>query len=168
MKVDLYSASVGVFGRGLNGLTATLARGAAFATANGLSEAELLAARLHPTMYPLHRQAQIACDVAGQAPARIAGLPVPATLESESATLAELQAQIAAIKAFHKTLAPAQFEGRDAVMIDFPVGGEPARYQAAQYLVGFATQTFFFHMVMAYAILRNLGVDLGKKDYFGS
>jgi hypothetical protein len=168
MRVNLYTASVGVFGRGLNGLSATLRRGTDYAAANGIGEKDLLGASLHPTMYPLYRQAQTVCDLAGQGAARIAGLPVPEALTGEPDT-SELQAQIAATRAFLASLTPAQIEGRDDTTVTFPIGADPpVTYPAAQYLLGFVTQNFFFHFVSAYAILRHIGVDLGKRDYFGS
>ena len=36
------------------------------------------------------------------------------------------------------------------------------------YLGHVAIPNFFFHMTMAYAILRHNGVELGKMDYIGS
>lgn len=168
MKVNLYSVSVGVFSRGLNGLSTSLTRGAEFAAHHGMIEAELLQARLHPTMYPLGQQVQTACDLARQATARLAGLDVPPHFEP-ARDLGGLQAQIAETQAFLKGVAPAQLEGRDEAMVSFPIGAEaPVSYPAAQYLLGFVIQNFFFHYVTAYGILRNLGVDLGKKDYFGA
>ena len=168
MKVDLYTASVGLFGRGLNGLSATLRRGAEHAQAAGLAEADLLHARLHPTMYPLYRQVQTVCDLAGQSTARIAGLPIPADCTGDDG-FAELEAHIEATRARLKALTPDQFAGRDDIAVSFPIGAGPVvTYPAAQYLLGFVTQNFFFHMVTAYGILRHRGVDLGKRDYFGS
>ena len=35
------------------------------------------------------------------------------------------------------------------------------------YLTSFALPNFYFHVSMAYAILRQRGVPLGKKDYLG-
>lgn len=35
------------------------------------------------------------------------------------------------------------------------------------FLQNFALPNFFFHMVTAYSILRNAGVDVGKMDYLG-
>ena len=40
--------------------------------------------------------------------------------------------------------------------------------QGGDYLVHVALPNFFFHVTMAYAILRHNGVPLGKTDYIGS
>ena len=39
---------------------------------------------------------------------------------------------------------------------------------ASDYLTEMATPNIYFHVCMAYAILRHNGVDLGKRDYLGS
>jgi hypothetical protein len=36
---------------------------------------------------------------------------------------------------------------------------------ASDYVKDYALANFFFHVVTAYAILRNTGVHLGKKDF---
>lgn len=36
-----------------------------------------------------------------------------------------------------------------------------------RYLRDFTLPNFYFHLVTTYAILRNNGVDLGKRDYMG-
>ena len=166
VKVDLFTSSVGVFDRGLSGVAVVLGKGAKHAAASRVSEPDLLHARLRADMFPLFRQVQIVCDFGRQAPARLAGLAVPPALDGEP-SLAELQQQIASTAEFLKGLVPSQFAGRDELQVTFPVGTDSMTLPAAQYLLGFAIPNFFFHHVMAYAILRSLGVDLGKPDYFG-
>lgn len=40
-------------------------------------------------------------------------------------------------------------------------------FTAEQFLLSFSQPNFFFHATMAYAILRHLGLDIGKIDYLG-
>ncbi|MGD2131268.1 MAG: DUF1993 domain-containing protein [Maricaulaceae bacterium] len=167
MKVDLFEASVGVFARGLHGFRTVLDKGAAFAESHGIEEADLLAAKLYPNMLPLRRQAQIVCDFAWKTPARAAGLEFPGELEGES-SLADIRTRIEEAQAFLGSLTPAQFEGRDEEPVTFPLGPENRTMPAGQYVLGFATPNFYFHYMAAYAILRHLGVGLGKLDYFGA
>jgi hypothetical protein len=166
MKADLYACCVTVFDRGLVGLAAVVRKGVAHAEERGSNQAEVLDARLHPDMYPLYRQAQVVCDFARQAPSRVLDLEVPAALEG-TMDHAELQAQITIARQFLASLDRAQFEGRDEQPITFPISGNAMTQPAARYLLGFATPNFYFHLVTAYAILRNRGVPLGKPDYFG-
>lgn len=164
MKANLYTY-VGVYSRGLDTLAHILAKGAEFAAAKGVSEAAMLDWRLADDMFPLRRQAQVVVDFSRQWPARAAGLDVPAALEGEPG-LAELQAAIAAAKAYLTALKPAQFEGRDEVPLTINIGQMEPTFEVAQWIPGFATPNFYFHLSMAYAILRSKGVALGKRDFF--
>jgi hypothetical protein len=166
MKADLYACSVTVFDRGLVGLAAVLRKGLAHAAEQGVSEAEVLSARLYPDMYPLYRQAQIVCDFARQAPSRVLDLEVPTALDGMM-DHAQLQAQIATAREFLARLDRAQFADRDEQPMTFPVGSSSLTQSAARYVLGFATPNFYFHLVTAYSILRNRGVPLGKPDFFG-
>jgi hypothetical protein len=166
MKAELYTCSTSVFDRGLAGLGSVLRKGVAHAVEHGLSEAELLDARLAPDMFPLVRQAQIVCDFARQTPSRVLGLEVPEALEG-AMNHAELQAHITGARAFLATLTREQFDGHDERSITFPISGTPTTWPAARFVLGFATPNFYFHLVTAYGILRSRGVPLGKADYFG-
>lgn len=56
------------------------------------------------------------------------------------------------------------FANADNVKVTFP--WMPGKYFEMQnYVEGFVTQNFHFHVSIAYAILRNKGVNLGKQDY---
>jgi len=35
------------------------------------------------------------------------------------------------------------------------------------YLLGFVLPNFYFHMTTSYAILRQSGVEIGKRDFLG-
>lgn len=164
MKADLFSY-VGVFSRGLDTLANLLTKGAEFAKANGASEAELLDWRIAPDMFNLRTQAQIVIQFAGQWPARAAGLEVPAAPEGEM-SLADLQAAIAKTKTALAALTPAQFAGRDDVELKVSLGQMEPTFSLGQWLPNFATPNFYFHLSMAYAILRQRGVQLGKRDFF--
>ena len=62
---------------------------------------------------------------------------------------------------------PDQFEGREGLMVIFPIGDMEMTLTATQYVMAFATQNYFFHLVTAYSILRSMGVPLSKRAYFG-
>lgn len=50
------------------------------------------------------------------------------------------------------------------------IGLGPGRYcdlPARQYVADFLLPNFYFHITTAYAILRKLGVPLGKSDFMG-
>ena len=53
----------------------------------------------------------------------------------------------------------------DEVILDLPTGKYP--FTGRSFVLGFAIPNFFFHVTMAYALLRHRGVPLGKLDYLG-
>ena len=55
-------------------------------------------------------------------------------------------------------------ESRD-VVLKFPGGEWP--FKGIAYVLGFAHPNFYFHLTTAYALLRQAGVPLGKRDYIG-
>lgn len=164
MKVGLFTF-VGLYAQGLDTLANILAKGSEHAAAMGVPESEMLSWRLAEDMFPLRRQAQIVCTFATLWPARAAGLPVPPSLEGES-TVAELKAAISGAKTYLGELKPEQFEGRDDVPFTLDLGELKPTLPMGQFVSGFATTNFYFHLSMAYAILRNKGIPLGKRDLF--
>ncbi|WP_296595772.1 DUF1993 domain-containing protein [Phenylobacterium sp.] len=156
--VDLYS-------KGLGTLDHLLTKGAEFAAAKGVSEADMLQWRLIDDMNPLAFQAMVVINFAQQWPARAAGLPVPEGI-ADNLDLAGFKAAIAEAKAWLAGLKGEQFEGRDAAPITFNLGQFEPTLPAGQWLTGFSTTNFYFHLSMAYAIMRNRGVQIGKPDLF--
>jgi hypothetical protein len=47
------------------------------------------------------------------------------------------------------------------------IGGNPLKFTGQQYLVHFVMANFYFHCTTAYAILRQSGVEIGKRDFLG-
>lgn len=163
MSFGLYDASAPVFVRALTNLSTLMDK----ALAQGFDEAKLLEARLAPDMRPFPSQIQLASDSAKGAVARLTGTDNPSMADTE-ASFAELKARIDATIAFIKSVDASAFAGgedRD-VVLKFP-GGEQ-HFKGGAYLTGFALPNFFFHIAMAYALLRASGVEIGKRDYLGA
>ncbi len=167
MPLSLYQASVPVFQQSLEALRGVLIKAEAQALATKVEPAALLQARLFPNMFPLTRQVQIAADFAKGAPARLAGVEVPAYPDSET-SFAELAARIDRTREFLKTLAPAQIDGQEERTIELKVGGQMRAFKGQPYLLHFALPNFFFHATTAYAILRHNGIEIGKRDFIGA
>jgi hypothetical protein len=164
VTVNLYTF-VGLYDRVLGTLSHVLAKGAARASALGVGEAEMLEWRLIDDMNPLRFQAQVVINFARQWPARVIGLEPPADVRTDL-NLAGLQTAIAEARSFLKTLKPEQFEGRDDVPMSVNLGELNPTFPAGQWLTVFASTNVYFHLSMAYAILRAKGADLGKRDLF--
>ena len=70
--------------------------------------------------------------------------------------LARLGAQVTAIDA-----APER-------EITFPLGQNKGQMKGGDYLNHFVLPNFYFHLTAAYAVVRNFGVDVGKRDFLGA
>jgi uncharacterized protein len=156
--VDLYS-------KGLATLDHVLAKGSEFAASKGVSDADMLEWRLIEDMNPLRFQAFVVINFAKQWTARAAGLPVPEDIPGDldlkgvRAAIADARTALAGLKA-------EQFDGRDDVTLKVSLGQIEPELPLGQWLTGFATTNFYFHLSTAYGILRSRGVQIGKIDLF--
>jgi uncharacterized protein len=167
MPLSMYQASVPAFVRMLTNLQAILDKAAAHVAARKIEPAVLLNTRLYPDMFPLVRQVQLAADFAKGAGGRLAGVELPKYPDSES-SFDELKARIAKTIDFLKGLEPTRIDGSENKEITLPIGGESRTFKGQAYLINFALPNFYFHVTTAYAILRQCGVEIGKRDFIGS
>jgi hypothetical protein len=166
MSVSMFTASVPVYTQFLTSLSAILKKAAAHAEAKKIDPSILINARLSPDMYALARQVQIATDHAKGSLARLAGVEIPSYADTE-ATFDELEARIQKTLAFVKTFKPEQIDGTEGKEIVLTFGTQKFPFNGQTYLIQFALPNFYFHTTMAYAILRENGVDVGKRDFMG-
>lgn len=166
MSVSLYEVSIPILTLTLNNLAAILDKAARHAEDKKVDPKVLPETRLIVDMLPLSRQVQIACDTAKGAAARLAGVEIPKHDDTE-ATLAELRARIAKTLDFIKTIKPEQLQGAETrdIVLQFPQ--ITLKFKGLNYLTNFVLPNFFFHVTMAYALLRKNGVELGKGDFLG-
>ena len=61
----------------------------------------------------------------------------------------------------------ARIEGSEEREITTSQSGEAMRFDGRTYLLHFALPNFFFHVAVAYAILRHNGIVIGKADFIG-
>lgn len=148
---------------------------AAMQSAPGEAQA-LLSARLAPDMFPLATQVRFACVQAQEAMCRLQGLPFPPAItqlldEGRNAgehpgSIADAQTRIAETLALLAKLAP---DGLD-MEPDSPIAHELANRMtfdltAQEYARDWVLGQFYFHVMIAYSILRSQGIDLGKADF---
>jgi len=166
MSLTMYQASVPVFVQHLNGLAGSLEKAAAFATAKKIEPAVLLGARIYPDMYPLWRQVREATNHAVNCTAKLAGVDAPKLPESET-SIDELKARVAAAIAFLNTIKPAQIDGTEDKTVTMQFGPNTREFKGQGFLLGFALPNFFFHATTAYNLLRQYGIEIGKRDFMG-
>jgi len=167
MTISMHSASAPVFVRMFTNLLAWLDKAEAHAAARKFDSANYLGLRLAPDMLPFTRQIQIASDAAKGCMARLAGVDVP-SWEDKEASLAELRARVQRTIDYVNGFSAAQIDGSESRQVSIPRrGGDPLMFDGEVYLKHYALPNFYFHLTIAYALLRHAGVEVGKADYLG-
>lgn len=167
MNISMYQTTVPRFVNILGNLSNILDKAQAHVDAKKLETATLTNYRLFPDMLPMSTQVQIACDTAKGVVARLAGMDIPVYEDNEK-TLADLKARIAKTIAFIQTVKPGQIDGTEDKEIVTKRGDKETHYKGMQFLLGHALPNFYFHVTIAYAILRHNGIEIGKRDYLGN
>jgi hypothetical protein len=167
MKISVQALSIDIFTHALGNLSAILEKGAAHATAKKFDPNVLVASRLAPDMLPLSKQVQIACDLAKNSAARLAGIEPP-RFEDNEKTIEELRARVARTIDYLKSIPAGALEGSEERDIKVPAGERTLEFKGLVFLQRWAIPNVFFHVTTAYNILRHNGVDIGKRDFLGS
>ena len=154
---------VGGFDRQLQTAAHLLDRGKAH---GGEDAAAMLGWRLIADMQPLAFQLRNVIRYAQVWPAKAIGAEPPADLP-DALDLAGFEHAIAAARAYLAGLTADRFAGRDDLPLTETLGpGVSPTMAASRWLTGFVTVTIHFHVNMIYAILRQHGVPIGKRDLF--
>jgi hypothetical protein len=143
-----------------------LAAAAAFAETKKFEPATILGYRLAPDQFAFVRQVQVACDTAKLAASRLTGKDAPSHADTET-TLEALSARVHAVRAYLDGLSAGDFAGAATRVVTQP-RWEGKVMTGADYFIEHAVPNFFFHTTHAYAILRHIGVPLGKRDFLGA
>ncbi|HLG89208.1 MAG TPA: DUF1993 domain-containing protein [Alphaproteobacteria bacterium] len=163
----MYQASIPVFRQKLDCLATLLKKAEAHAAEKKIDPSVLLQARLFPDMFPLVKQVQIAADTAKGGAANLAGIEAP-RFEDVEVTFPELSDRIQRTQRYLDQFRPEQIDGAEDKDINLVLGGHQVGFKGRQYLLGFVTPNFYFHLTTAYAILRHSGVEVGKRDFLGA
>jgi hypothetical protein len=165
--MSLYDSTVPAYLQILGSLQGSLDKAEAYAAAKKIEPEVLLQARLFPDMLPFVRQIQTVTDFAMKGCARLTGSEVPSVPATET-TFAELKQRLAKAADYVKGFTPAQFEGAATRSISFPAGPDNTMtLTGQQFLSNFSLPNFYFHAATAHGILRNNGVEIGKRDFMG-
>jgi hypothetical protein len=160
-------ASLPVFEIGLNALITVLDKAAAHAAAKKVDPSVILGWRLAPDMFALGRQVQVTADQAKNGSARLAGVEPP-KFEDNETTFDQLKERLAKTVVYLKSLDAKAIDASSDREITFPLGPAKGQMKGADYLNHFVLPNFYFHLTAAYAIVRQCGVDVGKRDFLGA
>jgi hypothetical protein len=166
MAISMYDISIPAFKRGLTNLSTLLDKAAAHAAEKKFDSVVLVQLRLFPDMLALSSQVQIACDMAKGAAARLAGVEIPKHDDTE-VTLDDLKARIAKTLAFLDTITPGALQGAETRPVVLKTASRTLNFTGLSYLTDFVLPNLYFHVSIAYALLRSSGIDIGKRDYLG-
>ena len=153
------------FAKMLENLDKWIEAGVAYAKQKSFEPDVLGVARLAPDQYEMIRQVQAGCDAAKYAAAYLSGGTAPPHPDTEK-TIEELRARIKTCVSYLRSI-PASAYGGWIERKVAPAWLQGKWMKADRYLAEVAIPNFYFHMTMAYAILRHNGVQLGKMDYIG-
>lgn len=168
MAYSMSQACLPTFETGLTALAGVLDKGVAHLAAKKADPAVMMGWRLAPDMFALTRQVQAACDQAKNGAARLSGIEPPKYDDNEK-TVDELKERIAKTVAFLKTLDKTAIDNAGDKEIVFPMGPvNKGQMKGVDYLNHYVMPNYYFHLTAAYAIVRNLGTDVGKRDFLGA
>jgi uncharacterized protein len=162
----MFHETIGQMKKQLGQLDKWLEQAAAFAQDKKLAPSVIPGYRLAPDQFELARQIQTACDTAKFVAARLAGKDAPNHPDTEK-TIEELRARVAAVIAYLDGFSAADFAAAATRVISLP-RWEGKVLSGQDYFLEHGLPNFYFHTTHTYAILRHIGVPLGKRDYLGT
>ena len=161
----LFDQTVPVFIKALKNLDSQISKAEAHVAADAQAPFPQTA-RLAPDMFPFAKQVQIATDNARLGVARLTGKEMPSFADNE-VSFAELHERITKTIELLSPLTAADFDGAADRKIELKYYPDQ-HMTGANYTQEYLVPNFFFHVAIAYAILRNAGVPIGKADFLGS
>jgi uncharacterized protein len=166
-KLTMHALAVHTFVGMLGALTHLFEKAEEAAATKRLNLANLASARLAPDMYPFSLQVELACYHAKTAIAQLTGAePPPLPTLKNDATFDDLNLRVSETLGELQSVPDAKLAGTEERVVEVPLMGE-LYFEATgfEYLRDWALPHFYFHIVTAYDVLRNAGVDIGKRDF---
>jgi hypothetical protein len=117
-------------------------------------------------MKDLIYQVQSACDYVKAGAAWLSG-QTPPRHEDDERTVGELRARVRKTVAFVENITAAQYAGASERKVGLSWAPPGKVLGGEDYLLQITVPNTYFHIAMAYAILRQGGVDVGKMDFLG-
>ncbi|TID17883.1 ATP-dependent DNA helicase [Venturia nashicola] len=164
MPLSLYDTSVPAFIHGLTSLSHILTIAEEYAAESFITEAEIMESRLAPDMHPFQFQIWTVCNTAKNALVRVTGMDELPVADDQT-TFHTMQARIKATIGILEGVKRESFDGAEGKEVTMTVAKQAKKFTGLSYLTTFAIPNFYFHIMVAYSILRMTGVPIGKGDY---
>jgi hypothetical protein len=166
MTITIHEFAIDTYVHMLGTLTHVLDKAAKHAEARKFSVADLATARLSPDMLPLSTQVYLACYHAKDGTARLTGQEAPTLERGVRWPFEQLGPEIQATVEYIRGVPKAAFDGAETRKVAITVNPERIfEMRGLQFLRDWTLPHFYFHVVTAYDILRDAGVEIGKRDY---
>lgn len=163
----MYYQAISQLIRSLKTLEVWLDKAERHAIAKEFDVSILMIARLAPDMKPFIYQVQSACDYLKAGAAWLSG-QVPPQHEDNERTIDEVRARIQKTIDFAESVKESQYTGASGRKVRMSWAPPGKGLGGEDYLLQMTTPNVYFHLSMAYAILRHNGVDVGKMDFLGA
>jgi hypothetical protein len=158
--ITLYDASVGFYISGMITLQKILRKASEIQ-----GHESFPSSKLYEDMRPLTFQIQVASNTAKKSAGRLTGREFDKWEDNET-TMSELIARVEKTLTLLNSIDPNEIIGVDDKLLPLPTSeGGIVEKPLLAITLSHAVPNFFFHINMAYAILRSKGVPLGKDDY---
>jgi uncharacterized protein len=125
----------------------------------------LLNSRLAPDMFNLIQQLQYALFIPVEFARHFTG-EAPPQVGYEEKTFAEVRASLELALNYLRSIPPEAMDARAGLVVPILFDGKQG-LAAEHYAARIIMPDFYFHLTIAYAILRHTGVPLGKSDFIG-
>lgn len=170
MPITLYDAFVPSCLQIIGSVRALVDKAEAWCAENGCGPAEIAEARLCEDMLPFSYQvASVAAHSFGAIEGVRKGAFSP-DMTPPPATFAAMRDVLDRAVGGLKAVTPEEMEGfigGDA-RFSIPSHNLELPFTAENFLLSFSQPNFYFHATTAYAIMRNKGIEIGKRDYMGA
>lgn len=168
MALTLHEAFVPSCQQVLGGMQALVNKAEAFVQEQGLTDADLIEAKLCDTMWPLPQHVR---SVWVHSAYVISQLPTGEFSPDFTELPQSWDAMRAQLKAAQDALAAVTVDELEAIAdrtIGFVLGGKRLmEFTGQNFLLSFSQPNFYFHATTFYDILRMKGLEIGKRDFMG-
>ena len=167
MTLSLYEATVPAFIQGLTAVNGLVEKARVYCAEQGIDEGALCGTSLAPDMWPFAKQVICTCQHSAWAiEAAFSGENIP-DMSPGPMNFAELGQHVSSALESLNALTPQRLETASQDLVIFRIGERQMPFTVTNYLLSFAMPNFYFHAAMAYGVLRNQGLKVGKRDFLG-
>ncbi|QEN87504.1 DUF1993 domain-containing protein [Labrys sp. KNU-23] len=163
---DLFDVSVPVFLRYLSNLDTILGKTAEHLQLQGTEETEVLNLALQPNMFPLKWQVRIALGFSIRAINPVLQQPIMLD-DGPIESIEDIRLLLGNTIARLRNVSRRDFAGGEARLVREKAGQAVFEAKAVEFVTQYALPNFFFHLGMAYSLLRLAGCPIGKGDFDG-